>query len=49
MKLKKIILLLLIALFSFSVFGDEDNDIIEIAKDYPYKDSPLMATVFGTT
>ncbi|MBP9478263.1 MAG: alpha/beta hydrolase [Sebaldella sp.] len=48
MKLKKIILLLLIALFSFSVFGDEDNDIIEIAKDYPYKDSPLMATVFGT-
>ena len=48
MKFKKLILIFFMAIFSFFAFGDENDDIVKIAKDYPYKKSPLMATVFGT-
>lgn len=48
MKLKKLVLVIFITVFSIFVYGEQNSDIAEVAKNYPYKDSPLMATVFGT-
>lgn len=45
--MKKIIILFMLAINSiFLVAGN--IDITKIAKDYPYKNSPIMATVLGT-
>ena len=41
-------LLGLVAIFLLSVIGFADVDISQIASDYPYKDSAIMATVLGT-
>ena len=48
MKFKKGILLAGIIILSFVLFGSETDDIVNIAENYPYKENPLMATVFGT-
>ena len=48
MKLKKLILTVVMIVFSVISFSAENDDVYEVAKNYPYKDSPLMATVFGT-
>ena len=48
MKLKKLILTVMVFIFSVISFSAENDDVYEVAKNYPYKDSPLMATVFGT-
>lgn len=48
MKLKKLIFTAVVVVFSVISFGAENDDVIEVAKNYPYKNSPLMATVFGT-
>jgi len=44
--LKKILGLAIILMFS--VIGFSETDISQIASDYPYKDSAIMATVLGT-
>ena len=44
--LKKILGLTIILMFS--VIGFSETDISQIASDYPYKDSAIMATVLGT-
>ena len=44
--LKKILGLTIILIFS--VIGFSETDISQIASDYPYKDSAIMATVLGT-
>ena len=41
-------LLGLVAIFLLSVIGFADVDISQIASDYPYKDSAIVATVLGT-
>ena len=48
MKLKKLILTVIMIIFSVISFSAENDDVYEVAKNYPYKNSPLMATVFGT-
>ncbi|MDR2878943.1 MAG: alpha/beta hydrolase [Fusobacteriales bacterium] len=48
MKLKKLILTVMVFMFSVISFSAENDDVYEAAKNYPYKNSPLMATVFGT-
>ena len=32
----------------FSVIGLAETDVTQIASDYPYKESAIMATVLGT-
>ena len=44
--LKKILGLTVILMFS--IIGFSETDISQIASDYPYKDSAIMATVLGT-
>ena len=44
--LKKILGLIII--FTFSVIGLAETDVTQIASDYPYKESAIMATVLGT-
>lgn len=44
--LKKI--LGLIMMLAFSVIGLAETDVSQIASDYPYKESAIMATVLGT-
>ena len=41
-------LLGLIMMLVFSAIGVAETDISQIASDYPYKDSAIMATVLGT-
>jgi hypothetical protein len=44
--LKKI--LGLIMMLAFSAIGLAETDVLQIASDYPYKESAIMATVLGT-
>ena len=48
MKLKKLILTVMVFMLSVISYSAENDDVYEVAKNYPYKNSPLMATVFGT-
>ena len=44
--LKKILGLIII--FTFSIIGLAETDVTQIASDYPYQESAIMATVLGT-
>ena len=41
-------LLGLVTMCLFAVIGFAEVDVSQIASDYPYKDSAIMATVLGT-